>query len=235
MLTVVVLRARGGLAGARFDAGVDREQPRGRGALMALQQHASTSRIVPGMRYFAGATMLASLLLAGCSSTDEAAETTPTSPTVTESSPSPSEVTPDPSESEASEVPEAVTTPVPGTEPASPEVLDLFSDAQLGDPIEVVQALQLPLTSAVSDTTRYLAVAKAVDVTGTDTYVALTVVFTSAGGASYSRIDASTTQYQNMLTYSGLMPYEGSDVEDLVTQADGMAVELGAMPMDAMD
>lgn len=132
-------------------------------------------------------------------------------------------------------MPEAVTTPVPGTEPASPEVLDLFASAQLGDPIEVRQALQLPLTSAVSDTTRYLAVAKAVDITGTDTYVALTVVFKVNSGATYSRVDASATQYQNMLTYSGLTSYEGSDVEDLVTQADGMAIELGATPMDAMD
>lgn len=132
-------------------------------------------------------------------------------------------------------MPEEVATPVPGTEPASSEVLDLFSNAQLGDPIEVVEALQLPLTSAVSDTTRYLAVANAVDVTGTDTYVALTVVFTSDGGSSFDRVDASTTQYQNMLTYSGLTPYEGSDVEDLVAQTDGIAMELGAMPMDAMD
>ena len=132
-------------------------------------------------------------------------------------------------------MPEATTAPVPGTEPASPEVLDLFAEAQLGDPIEVKDALQLPLTSAVSDTTRYLAVAKAVDVTGTDTYVALTVVFTGDGGSSFNRVDASTTQYQNMLTYSGLTPYAGSDVEDLMTQADRIATELGATPMDAMD
>lgn len=125
--------------------------------------------------------------------------------------------------------------PVPGTEPASPEVLDLFATTQLGDPIEVKQALQLPLTSAVSNTTRYLAVAKAVDVTGADTYVALTVVFKSNGGAAYSRVDAPTTQSQNMATYSGLSPYEGSDVGDLVVQADGIAIELGATPMDDMD